>query len=152
MPTCAPLYLEVAFPVPVPVHPLPVRTCPAWTSLRHESSSVRLEAQWKAQRLIPAASDALREPARRATWRHRDVTMHTALWRTRSLLLPPLSKAWAVPRSPTWPPSPFVYTLTRPGCVSSCLVFINVLRAQTSRSHSVSSCIHPGQPCWHPLG
>lgn len=112
----------------------------------------KLLGPWKTQQLLSTTSSPLREPARRAAWRCRDVTMHTALWRTRSLLLPPLSEAWAAPRSPTQPPSPFVYALTQSRCVSSCLVFINILRAQTSRSHGASSHIHPGRPPSAPVG
>lgn len=112
----------------------------------------KLPGPWKTRRLLSTTSSPLREPARRAAWRCRHVTMHTALWRTRSLLLPPLSEAWAAPRSPTQPPSPFVYALTQSRCVSSCLVFINVLRAQRSRSHGASSHIHPSRTPLAPVG
>lgn len=167
-------HLEVAFPIPAPAHPLPGRTCPAQMSPEDDSSSSRLmkprwsqegragaehllaleklPGPWKTRRLLSTTSSPLREPARRAAWRCRHVTMHTALWRTRSLLLPPLSEAWAAPRSPTQPPSPFVYALTQSRCVSSCLVFINVLRAQRSRSHGASSHIHPSRTLLAPVG
>lgn len=69
------------------------------------------------------------------------MTMHTALWRTSSLLLPPLSKACVVPRSPTRPPSPFVYTRTQSQCVSMS-GFLS--RAKSSDEPLLRCLVHPG--------